>query len=113
MASKIIENGEIKGFCGVDLAFGRSDKTVYLLGKKLDPAKSQKLYNHSPDGFEWGYCGSGPAQLALATLLELTDEKIALKLHQDFKNDFLAQLVQGKNFRIRIVDIYQWLDEKK
>ncbi len=24
--------------------------------------------NHSPSGFEWGYGGSGPAQLALAIL---------------------------------------------
>lgn len=26
------------------------------------------LANHSPDGFAWGYPGSGPAQLALAIL---------------------------------------------
>jgi hypothetical protein len=26
------------------------------------------LFNHSPTGFEWGYGGSGPAQLALAIL---------------------------------------------
>ena len=28
------------------------------------------LYNHSPTGFEWGYSGSGPAQLALALLAD-------------------------------------------
>ncbi|HXR05085.1 MAG TPA: DUF6166 domain-containing protein [Verrucomicrobiae bacterium] len=28
------------------------------------------LYNHSPTGFEWGYGGSGPAQLALAILAD-------------------------------------------
>lgn len=26
--------------------------------------------NHSPDGFEWGYGGSGPAQLALALCID-------------------------------------------
>lgn len=28
------------------------------------------LANHSPCGFEWGYSGSGPAQLALAILAD-------------------------------------------
>jgi hypothetical protein len=28
------------------------------------------LWNHSPTGFEWGYGGSGPAQLALALLAD-------------------------------------------
>lgn len=27
--------------------------------------------NHSPDGFEWGYGGSGPSQLAFAMLADL------------------------------------------
>lgn len=38
--------------------------------RDLDPGPSQKLRNHSPDGFEWGYGGSGPAQLSLAILLD-------------------------------------------
>jgi hypothetical protein len=37
---------------------------VHVDGQPLDPRHD--LYNHSPDGFEWGYHGSGPAQLALA-----------------------------------------------
>src|SRR6516225_2178066 len=36
--------------------------------KPLNPR--QELRNHSPTGFEWGYGGSGPAQLALAILAE-------------------------------------------
>ncbi|GAJ01677.1 unnamed protein product, partial [marine sediment metagenome] len=39
---------------------------VWLNGKRLYPGKSQRVWNHSPDGFSWGYEGSGPAQLALA-----------------------------------------------
>lgn len=27
--------------------------------------------SHSPTGFEWGYCGSGPAQLALALCVDI------------------------------------------
>ncbi len=28
------------------------------------------LHNHSPDGFDWGYQGSGPAQLTLALVAD-------------------------------------------
>jgi len=40
------------------------------------------LWNHSPDGFEWGYGGSGPAQLALA-------------IYQDFKLALIAALIEN------------------
>ena len=54
----------------------------------LTPRRSQKLFNHSPDGFEWGYAGSGPAQLALALVLDALPEgndDRAVRIHQDFK----------------------------
>ena len=31
---------------------------------QLSLEKSLKVVDHSPDGFQWGYNGSGPAQLA-------------------------------------------------
>ena len=58
----------------------------------LPLARSLKLANHSPTGFEWGYYGSGPAQLALAILLDFTDDKEkALANYQTFKEDFVAR----------------------
>ena len=63
---------------------------VFLSGKPLSARHSQEVYNHSPDGFSWGYAGSGPAQLALAILLTRTDEETALKIYQDFKFEFVA-----------------------
>lgn len=54
--------------------------------RSLDPLPSQKIRNHSPDGFQWGYGGSGPAQLALAILLDhFGDEARAQKYYQRFK----------------------------
>lgn len=44
------------------------DVRVTVNGRKLNPRND--LCNHSPDGFEWGYGGSGPAQLALAILVD-------------------------------------------
>jgi hypothetical protein len=44
------------------------------------------LRKHSPDGFEWGYSGSGAAQLALALLADhVGDDERALAVYQDFK----------------------------
>lgn len=44
-------------------------------------------------GFEWGYGGSGPAQLALALLLDYTDdEEFALTYYTQFKNEVVSQL---------------------
>lgn len=58
------------------------------------------LYNHSPDGFEFGYQGSGPSQLALALLADaLQDDQTALLLYQDFKRQTIAC---WKGDRIRI-----------
>ena len=53
----------------------------------------QDLRNHSPDGFEWGYAGSGPAQLALALLADHSqDDSFALAHYQQFKNLVIASL---------------------
>jgi hypothetical protein len=53
---------------------------------------SHNLVLHSPTGLEFGYAGSGPAELALNTLLQFTDKETALKLHQDFKFQFIANM---------------------
>jgi len=68
------------------------NKSIRMNEQNLDPIKSQEIWDHSPDGFNWGYAGSGPAQLALAILLELTDKQTAINNHQKFKNDIIANL---------------------
>ena len=61
--------------------------------ERLTPSRSLELANHSPSGFEWGYGGSGPAQLALALLLDYTDdEEFALTHYTQFKNEVVSQL---------------------
>lgn len=64
---------------------------VKVDGRALDPQLG--LRNHSPTGFEWGYAGSGPAQLALAVLADhLGDAESALDLYQEFKFAVVARL---------------------
>lgn len=46
---------------------------VYVVGddgKRYPLPLFKEIRNHSPTGFEWGYNGSGPAQLALAILAD-------------------------------------------
>jgi len=50
------------------------------------------LRNHSPTGFEWGYAGSGPAQLALALLVDATSQPCALKHYMSYKNEVVSRL---------------------
>jgi hypothetical protein len=78
--------------------------------KYLDPGTSQHLCNHSPDGFEWGYHGSGPAQLALAILLdairrgpspweEKMAERVVLQSYQAFKSHVICRFPK-EGFRL-------------
>ena len=54
------------------------------------------LAEHSLGGFEWGYGGSGPAQLALALLADaLGDDARALALCQAFKWEVVAVLPES------------------
>jgi Family of unknown function (DUF6166) len=63
------------------------DGDSHALRLRLDLAR------HSPTGFEWGYAGSGPAQLALAILADaLGDDQAALRLHQRFKFRIICAL---------------------
>ena len=50
------------------------------------------LWNHSPTGFEFGYGGSGPAQLALAILADCCGDELAVKYHQAFKWAVIARI---------------------
>jgi hypothetical protein len=67
------------GHCSVVVHDSESGKT-----RGLPPRYD--LRNHSPDGFAWGYGGSGPSQLALAILADhFGDDEKALRSYQDFK----------------------------
>jgi len=68
---------------------------------------AQKIISHSPTGFEWGYGGSGPADLALNVLQLLLPgtevrvlnrascSELAWNLHQLFKEEVIAEIPRG------------------
>lgn len=86
--------------------------------------------HHSPTGFEFGYGGSGPADLAL-NILEVilrdmhyegertndtwkgdTCYKLAYALHQPFKWDFIASMNRAGG-KIYTNDIVSWIETHK
>lgn len=77
------------------------ESTVLVDGQALSPVPSQKVMNHSPDGFNWGYNGSGPAQLALAILLDYYgDRDYAIRMHQNFKAAIVARWPHDGGWKI-------------
>jgi hypothetical protein len=51
------------------------------------------IRSHSPTGFEWGYGGSGPAQLALALVADCCGDKMAHpRIYQRVKEKIVAKL---------------------
>ena len=69
-------------------AEGRWINTRPLEHVTLSGKKGKPLDHHSPDGFEIGYGGSGPSDLALAICALLGKRN----LYMDFKFKFLARL---------------------
>lgn len=76
-------------------------RCIHINGKLLRPEASLRIRNHSPDGFNWGYGGSGPAQLALAILLKYMDIDNAQKYYQGFKWQVVARWPR-EDFEIRL-----------
>lgn len=64
--------------------------TVRVDGEPLD--MRYDLLSASPSGFQWGYGGSGPAQLAVALLAHAYDEEFAAEHYQWFKRDVVSEL---------------------
>ena len=87
-------------------------REVRIDGQLLSPKRSQKVRNHSPDGFNWSYGGSGPAQLALAILLTATNKEEASKYYQDFKFDVISSLPKD-DFELKGEKILGWLENKR
>ena len=76
--------------------------------RPLDPRHD--LRNHSPDGFQWGYGGSGPAQLALAILADASDDETAMQHYQQFKSDIISQF--QSDWMISETVVQSWINEQ-
>jgi hypothetical protein len=74
------------------------------LGKRYD------LLSASPSGFEHGYGGSGPAQLAIAILAHAYDDEFAGDNYQQFKRDVVSELPE-ESWTLTKRDLDAWRRE--
>lgn len=67
-----------------------------------------KVRNHSPAGFNWGYGGSGPAQLALALCCDALGIPAGSRpgVYQRFKREFVAGW--GDTWEVTEEEINDW-----
>ena len=92
----------------------KREGTVYLIDEgtmniqPLSSSESQKVESFA-SGFSWGYRGEGPSQLALAILLETTnDAKFSLLHCTEFLEDFIVGL-SGDCWAIDTYTIKKWI----
>jgi hypothetical protein len=86
-----------------------SDQQVFVIrdGQVKSLSPRHDLRNHSPYGFNWGYSGSGPAQLSLAMLMEVLQDWIRVqRIYQTFKERLIAQIPQHVNWTADGADVY-------
>jgi Family of unknown function (DUF6166) len=86
-----------------------SDQQVFVISngqvRPLPPRND--LRNHSPDGFSWGYSGSGPAQLSLAMLMQVFQDWSRVQpIYQIFKERFVARIPQHANWTADGADVH-------
>lgn len=68
------------------------------------------LRSHSPDGPNWGYGGSGPAQLALAICAAaFGDDELALALYQSYKWHLIAG-ISVDNWTLPASEVIAWAE---
>ena len=102
--------------------FGEVRVTIKDAAGTIDRALNPCLdvRNHSPTGFAWGYEGSGPAQLALAILIDHYkadgfSEKGAIaracEIYQRFKADVIAKQNQETPFNLHRSEIAAYLNQ--
>ena len=83
-----------------DTTTGKCDRSA------LDPRLD--LCNHSPAVFEWGYGGSGPAQLALALLADALElDHLAEQMYQTFKQAYVSTF-DRMSWSITRSDLIAW-----
>ena len=78
----------------------------------FDNYKLKHIKRHSPTGLEYGYAGSGPADLALSILTDLFNPEVADRYYQSFKHEVISNL-NGESFTLSGSGIIKWMEDKK
>ena len=87
------------------------DVVLWRTAEGVARASVPHAARHSPTGIEWGYGGSGPADLARSVLLALVGEREAGALYQRFKHEVVAA-VPEKGGVLRAADVRAWVERQ-
>lgn len=73
------------------------------------------VVRHSPDGFAWGYGGSGPLELARCILLDYLADDDRLgdvdSVYHQFLDNFVSKWPQDDGWRLEGIEIESFLEE--
>ena len=86
---------------------------VYVHPKHEPKRELEHHVLHSPDGFSWGYSGSGCAELARCILWEHLGFEPHAALYQKFREDYIARFRIDQNWILSSEAIKAWLDMNK
>ena len=114
----------MKIYMGIKKGPGPQDVVVFYTDGSHQTRPLRHIMRHSPDGFQWGYGGSGPADLALSILCDCIigavpalfdnstlNPKLAEKYYQLFKRKFIEPA--DRQLYIKESDLMRWISEKE
>jgi hypothetical protein len=80
-----------------------------VFGVETDIPWHLEELHKSSTGPEWGYGGSGPAQLAYCILREFMPRDEAMRLYQQFKAEVIAVLPQDRGWTLTADQVKEWI----
>ena len=88
-------------------------RIVYVQPKDGPQRELEHHVQHSPDGFSWGYLGSGCAELARCMLWDFLGHEPFNALYHKFKEDHISRFRVDHNWMLDSESIKVWLDEQR
>lgn len=95
-------------------ALARKNEIIEQIRRADDAPRPVELLHrgvHSPEGFEWGYAGSGPADLAYSILLTEIGEQPTPPVYLRFRDDVIARL--PRSFRLQADLVWSWIEANR
>jgi len=112
-----VNNSRFREWENKKISEGRKKREVKQVYRRTEHGSEvnipHRFVKHSPAGLEWGYGGSGPADLALNALAMYIGREKAEEngLYQEFKREFIATM-PAEGGVIKREQVFAWLKEK-
>ncbi len=81
----------------------------YVTYGEVELPTMYELFGASKEGFDWGYNGSAPKQLAFSMLYQLTDLEFAKEYAEQFSLDVIKSLT-SRDWILSAADVFAWIE---